>query len=529
MYEYRYGGKRGKSYRLVLSEDMVVVRGRGGRMPRLAARKDSQSLLRSMPRVSEFPAAGVAVFTLHPARRAPERERVLALLKRDSGLRFAGHCLMDPRSRRPVVYTENLFVRFGADVSRASAERLLRRYKLQRKRRLDYAGNAVFAGAREGIGRAVFDLAATLLDKHAEVELCHPELIRERQPRVAYPQQWHLRATTINGNLIEAHAAVEQAWTIGRGKGSTIAVIDDGVDVDHVEFRAAGGVVAPRDMTAATDDPRPKRREDNHGTACAGVACAAGVDGASGVAPEARLMPLRLASGLGSQDEADAFAWAARHGADVVSCSWGPFDGEWWNPADPVHQQVVPLPDSTRLAIDFALEQGRDGRGCVIVWAAGNGNEPVEHDGYASHPGVIAVGACNDRGTRSVYSDFGPALWCCFPSNDLEGDELTPGIWTTDRLGAAGYNPGSEALGHAPGNYTNDFGGTSSAAPGVAGLAALVLSVNPGLSAAEVKQVVAETADRIDEQHGKYDARGRSPLYGHGRVNALRALESLRP
>ena len=527
MYEYRYGGKRGKSHRLVLSDDMVVVRGRAGSLPRLSATKDSRSLLRSMPRVSAYPDAGVAVFTLRPARSARERERVLARLKRDRGLRFAGHCLMDRKSRRPVVYTENLFLRFGDDVSPAAVERLLRRYKLKRKRWLRYAGNAVFAEAREGIGRAVFDLAATLLEKHEEIELCHPELIRERQTRVAYPQQWHLRATTIGGNLIEAHASVEAAWRIGRGQGSTIAVIDDGVDVDHVEFRAAGGIVAPRDMTIASDDPRPKRNEDNHGTACAGVACAAGVDGASGVAPEARLMPLRLASGLGSQDEADAFVWAARNGADVISCSWGPFDGEWWNPADPVHQQVVPLPDSTRLAIDFALEQGRGGRGCVIAWAAGNGNESVEHDGYASHPGVIAVGACNDRGTRSVYSDYGRPVWCCFPSSDLEGDELTPGIWTTDRLGSAGYNPGSDALGHAAGNYTNDFGGTSSAAPGVAGLCALVLSVKPALSAADVKQVLAETADRIDEEHGKYDKSGRSPLYGHGRVNALRALDSL--
>ena len=82
--------------------------------------------------------------------------------------------------------------------------------------------------------------------------------------------------------------------------------------------------------------------------------------GASGVAPGAKLMSIRLASGLGSQAEADAFVWAAQNGADVISCSWGPADGEWWNPNDPVHNQVVPLPDSTRLAIDFAINQGRN-------------------------------------------------------------------------------------------------------------------------------------------------------------------------
>ena len=68
-------------------------------------------------------------------------------------------------------------------------------------------------------------------------------------------------------------------------------------------------------------------------------------------------MPLRMVSGLGSIDEADAFAWAADHGADIISCSWGPTDGAWWDPEDPVHEQVDPLPDSTRLAIDYAIDR----------------------------------------------------------------------------------------------------------------------------------------------------------------------------
>ena len=129
--------------------------------------------------------------------------------------------------------------------------------------------------------------------------------------------------------------------------------------------------------------------------------------GASGVAPRAKLMPIRLASGLGSQQEANAFRWAADNGADVISCSWGPADGRWFDPNDPRHQSVFRLPASTRLAIDYATTNGRGGKGCVILFAAGNGNESVDNDGYASYEGVIAVAACNDRGKRSVYSDFG--------------------------------------------------------------------------------------------------------------------------
>src|SRR6185436_18936065 len=128
-----------------------------------------------------------------------------------------------------------------------------------------------------------------------------------------------------------------------------------------------------------------------------------------------------------------------------------------------------------------------------VLFAAGNGNEPVENDGYASSPLVTAVAACNDRGKRSVYSDFGAAVWCAFPSSDFghppfnNPEPLTPGIWTVDRHGTSGYNPGQAALGDLAGNFTNNFGGTSSACPGAAGVVALVLSVNPALKWTEVK------------------------------------------
>ena len=85
----------------------------------------------------------------------------------------------------------------------------------------------------------------------------------------------------------------------------------------------------------------------------------------------------------------------------------------------------------------------------MITWAAGNGNESVDNDGYASYERVIAVAACNDIGTRSAYSDIGKALWCAFPSSHGE-ESLTPGIWTTDRSGAEGYNPGDGRSGTRP-------------------------------------------------------------------------------
>jgi subtilisin family serine protease len=344
---------------------------------------------------------------------------------------------------------------------------------------------------------------------------------------------------TVNGVSVNAHASVEDAWAVSEGEGIVIAVIDDGVDIDHEEFASPGKIVAPLNASAPANspnrfNPRPAPG-NNHGTACAGVACADGRLGASGVAPKARLMPIRLASALGSQAEADAFVHAAQAGADVISCSWGPTDGDWFNPNDPRHFQDVPVPDSTRLAIDFAISNGRGGAGCVIVWAAGNGREDVGNDGYARSDKVIAVAACNDRGTRSVYSDEGDAIWCAFPSNDfafaLFGNPppLTTGIWTTDRSGADGYNPGQAALGDAAGDYTNEFGGTSSACPGAAGVAALVLARNPSLRWDEAKDVLRRSCDRVDPGGGEYDANGHSPFFGFGRLNAKTAVGLAQP
>src|SRR5262249_5864225 len=248
------------------------------------------------------------------------------------------------------------------------------------KNELEYARNAFFVQAAKNIGLEVFKLAEQILVE-PEVVLCHPEIVRQVRARGAFPQQWHLKRTLVNGKAINAHANVEAAWSASQGEGVTIALIDNGVDMEHEEFQSDGKIVAPQNVSVPLNNPnrgnpRPGQG-DNHGTACAGVACAEGRVGASGVAPKAKLMPIRLVSPLGSQAEADAFVYAAKNGADVISCSWGPEDGDWQDPSDPAHKQVAPLPDSTRLAIDWAVENGRNGKGCVIVWAAGNGNESV--------------------------------------------------------------------------------------------------------------------------------------------------------
>jgi subtilisin family serine protease len=527
MLSFRYGGRKGKPFSLKTGEDLVVVRTQSRRPLDAAAQSlKAKQALGELEPVHRFHHAGVEVFRYRPdVRPGSARGAIRSTLQSEKDVQFAGRVLIDPQSNQPVLYTENIFVKFDDDLAGSNCRKILKASGLGIKRILDYARNTFFTEAPEGTGQAVFAMAANLF-RQKEVELCHPELVRQMGWRGAFPHQWHLKKTTIHGTVYDAHANVEAAWAFSQGEHITIAIIDDGVDLEHEEFAGSGKLLAPRDVTRANDDPRPGSR-DNHGTPCAGIAAANGFHGASGIAPKSRLMAIRYVSPLGSQAEADAFIWAAQHGADIISCSWGPEDGAWWDPHDPRHHTVVPLPDSTRLAIDWAVTNGRNGKGCVITWAAGNGNESVDNDGYASYEKVIAVAACHANGKKSAYSDFGKAIWCAFPSNDTLLP--IPGIWTTDRTGSAGYNPGQLSRGDAAGHYVNDFGGTSSSCPGVAGVAALMLARNPSLRWEEVKDLLKRSCDQIDATAGNYDTNGHSLFYGFGRVNAKRAVELAAP
>ena len=288
------------------------------------------------------------------------------------------------------------------------------------------------------------------------------------------------------------------------GDGVTIAVIDDAVDTRHPEF--AGRVVPGWNAGDGSDSPLPSGWQP-HGTQVAGLALAAGIH-VAGVAPAARLMGIRvpaLTRATGDRSEADAIRWAAEHGADVICCAWAPC-----NP----NGESGRLPHHTRDAIDHALRHGRDGKGCAIIFSAGNDGSDITLNGYASHPGVIAVGACNCHDRRPSYSGWGSALWCVFPSNDPH-----------DAVGASASHRTTTPIGSFLKGETfyARFGFTSAACAAVAGICAVILAGAPSLTWHEVKAVLARSCVPIDVEGGSYDLAGHSPLYGFGRADALRA------
>lgn len=337
MYTYTFGGKNGTRHVLHESTDMVAVRTRNSRdLDTAVISEKGKKALLSLKMVVEFPEADITVFRTKAAvkNRVAARNKAKSVLKKEPELRFVGKVLVEEDGKTVVLYTENIFIKFHDSVSAGRCEEVISDNNLKIKQKTGFAENSYFVSAPEDTGLRIFEIAESLLQMK-EVELCHPELIRKRGLKRINARQWHLMATTIDGTEIDEGVRADLAHKLTRGDLITIALIDDGFDIDHPEFNSPGKVVHSRDMSSNSNDPRPQNSWDNHGTACAGIALAAGTE-ASGVAPDACLIPVRLNSSLGSMAEANAFVWAADHGADVISCSWGPEDGNWSDPGDPV-------------------------------------------------------------------------------------------------------------------------------------------------------------------------------------------------
>lgn len=432
---------------------------------------------------------------------------------------------IERQSQLKLMVTDQILVTFKLGASPARRRTLLDGLGLQ------LVGHSKFDARRQTLvptsvrrSSRTLDLANQLVAADDVIAFAAPNFLAQiRKGSVNDPQfaaQRHLdnRGQDKGTPLQDARAI--GAWNLvgGGHRSIVIAIIDDGVDLEHPDLKdniwknpaARARDRHGRDFVDDSDryNPRPKvfnapfdntDSNDIHGTPCAGVAAAVGNNGrgVAGMAWNCRLMAVKIMAGeaLAPHDRiADAIRYAASH-ADVLSCSWG----------------VAPSPD-IESAMTYAVTRGRGGRGSVVCVATGN--EHASRIGFpSSDDHAVAVGACNDRGRHSAYSNRGQGLTVVAPSDD--DDSRRQGITTTDvSLRGKGYSAGA---------YCSDFGGTSSATPLVAGVAALVLSANRSLRWDEVRDVLTSTADKIDPSGGDYRS-GHSLKYGFGRVNAEAAV-----
>jgi len=319
-----------------------------------------------------------------------------------------------------------------------------------------------------------------------------------------FSEQWALKT-------IEA----EEAWNLVQpSRNVTIAIIDVGIDENHPDLNVA---LSYNSITQnAGQAPEPW---EYHGTLCAGIATAISRNstGIRGVASECRLLAVKAAMQSESDDQwvwsvdsvRRAFEWAWENGADVISCSW---EASW---GDDIPSEMV------NHAIAAARTNGRNGKGCVVVFSVGNSEGPVTYP--ATLEGVLAVSATNEFDEfKSKTSRDGDVRW---GSNfGPEVSVAAPGVkvYTTDMHGDLGVVP---KLATGDNDYFK-MNGTSAAAPIVAGIAALVLSADGNLSEAEVREIISTTADKISSEAF---VDGRNDRVGYGRVNARAAVkEALR-
>jgi subtilisin family serine protease len=432
---------------------------------------------------------------------------------------------IERQSQLKLVATDQILVKFKPGASPARRRKLLDGLGLQ------LVGHSEFDARRQTLvptsvvrSSRTLDLANQLVAADDVIEFAAPNFLAQMRKASVndpkFPAQWHLDNRGQGKGIALQDARAIGAWNLVGGglRSIVIAIIDDGVDLDHPDLKdniwknpaARAKDRHGRDFVDDSDpnNPRPKvfnapfddtDRNDIHGTPCAGVAAAVGNNGrgVAGMAWNCRLMAVKIMGGeaLAPHDRiADAIRYAATH-ADVLSCSWN----------------VPPSPD-IESALTYAVTRGRSGRGSVVCVCTGN-----EHASRIAFPSsddhVVAVGACNDRGRHSAYSNRGQGLTVVAPSDD-DGSRRQ-GITTTDvSLRGKGYSAGA---------YCSDFGGTSSATPLVAGVAALVLSAKRSLRWDEVRDVLTSTADKIDPSGGNYRS-GHSLKYGFGRVNAEAAV-----
>lgn len=302
-----------------------------------------------------------------------------------------------------------------------------------------------------------------------------------------FPGQWFFK----NLNMPEA-------WSYTKGDPSvSVVVVDSGCDAKHADI--ASKMDPGKDVVDGDDDPSFVAGEaDNaHGTACAGLigAVTNNKDGIAGGCPECRLRCVRLLGDMATPVSADiaAFTFALETDAAVVSNSWGFVD-------------PIPVPNGLKTAINTVFDTGRGGKGAVVVFAAGNEARVVGDDEVLGVRGVLGVGAINNLDEETPFTNTGNSVDLVAPT----------GTSTTDISGADGYDSG---------DYTGLFGGTSSACPVAASIAALLVSAAPEKTSAEIVDALIKTARPAP--YAQPDANGHDQVFGYGIIDPVPALKSV--
>ncbi|EWC45187.1 hypothetical protein DRE_06075 [Drechslerella stenobrocha 248] len=316
-----------------------------------------------------------------------------------------------------------------------------------------------------------------------------------------FKDQWHL----FNSREVTHDVNVGQLWLEGiTGQNATVAIVDDGLDSTSHDLAANYFKEGSWDFNDPGPDPLPRLSDDRHGTRCAGEVAAVKNDVCGvGVAWSAKVAGLRILSkSISDADEAVAlnYKYDKNH---IYSCSWGP-------PDDGIAMDAPGV--LIKKAIQQGVQEGRDGKGSIFVFASGNGaanGDNCNFDGYTNSIYSITVGAIDRAGNHPYYSEECSANLVVTYSSGAGTDA----IHTTD----VGVNS----------CYTM-HGGTSAAAPLAAGIFALVISVRPDLTWRDMQYLCVNAAVPVNEDDGDWDlttiGKKFNHKYGYGKIDATKLV-----
>ncbi len=408
------------------------------------------------------------------------------------------------------VVGRRMVARFKEDLDQTAIDQIVAENDLLVVRRLCFAPNLfelMTLDENESAGFRVGKLHETLGKKLVYIEpitTCSYEP-RHRPNDEYYGDQWQWRNDgAISGTVKGADVRAEGAWDLSKGDRTRIAVIDRGFHVKDIDIAVNIAQDASGFFHSEGDFSRNLRRMRafSHGTFCAAQAAASADDayGTCGIAPMAKLMLIGVDArhGVSQYELAQAVAFAVsprkamgdeypERGADSLTCAEGPKNG------------IVRLESVLDDALNYAFREGRGGKGMPVFWAVANRRVPVKRDEIVSHKHVIAVGSSTIEDERVYDCAYGDGLSFLAP-------------------GAGVFNVRGSDLFHGPDS------GTSFASPIGAGVAALMLSLNPGMSAQEVRMAMEANCRKVPAMRRGVD---RDPQHGYGVINAEDCVKAI--
>ena len=506
-----------------MSEALYTYRG-GQRLP--LKKKPDEFVVRALPiqavtlpgRAKEQVSSASTRVVVSPDDLEPAMDKARQLAPTHHAYRLA-------QTDEEFLITDRVFLTFAAGTSQAEIDALAGKYSLLLLEK--YSERDYLFRLTDHTGMNPVKLVVKLTEDESLITRADHDLnVRAKKYDIEVPTdpqylaQWHLHQRLDNPQVDpRSSSRCEAAWELLGSFGSdevVVGITDDGCKLDHPDFNgedkfAGWGymrgtrLVNDRDVDAEPDEMYQPGA--NHGTSCAGVT-AGEVDGVLtvGAAPGCRLLPVQWESQGPSLFISDSkFLTVLNYlgdKVDIISNSWG---------SSPISEWIPLVTDKIA---ELAQTGGRRGSGILFLFAAGNENCPINYeseieipytpgwnpsftawvgprtsqifrDNLVGIPGVLHVAALASNAQRSHYSNYGPGIMITAPTSNSHSyfRMQVPGLGVTTATGDED-------------EFTRFFGGTSSATPLVAGVAALAISANPTLSGQQLADLLRQTASK---------------------------------